>query len=351
LSQLEVAAPARDELVTPSHATGRLRLLKTVAIPVAASAFLLWLAVRGVSLDSVGSALSDARPVLVIFACLLILASYPLLAYRWSVLVRPLGKLNVARMTELVLVGAAANNALPGRLGEVARTIGLSRSLQRPFSESLGTVLADRVADVVLFGGCFTIGAAVAPSESWVKWVALGGAAMAVGILVVIIVAIAALRRHGVGNVPESGIRRHILLMARGLTCLRGASNVVRVVFSTLLAWGAWIIGAWLAARSLDINLTTGELLFTTGAIGLGSAIPAAPGFIGTYHWLAASSLQLFDVPASDALAFAILVHALWYVPTTIVGTTLAMRLGIRWSDLKKQRQQTEAPVAAEGQA
>jgi uncharacterized membrane protein YbhN (UPF0104 family) len=69
--------------------------------------------------------------------------------------------------------------------------------------------------------------------------------------------------------------------------------------------------------------------------INLGVAIPSSPGFIGTYQWLGVSALALFDVPTEEALAFSILMQAVWYVPTLLVGGTLlvvravgAMRTG-----------------------
>ena len=51
-------------------------------------------------------------------------------------------------------------------------------------------------------------------------------------------------------------------------------------------------------------------------ALALGVAIPSSPGYIGTYQWIGVAALGLLDVPPSQALAFAILMHASWYVPT-----------------------------------
>ena len=54
--------------------------------------------------------------------------------------------------------------------------------------------------------------------------------------------------------------------------------------------------------------------------VSLGVAIPSSPGFVGTYQWLAVASLGVLDVAREDALAFSILLHGSWYLPTTIVG-------------------------------
>jgi uncharacterized membrane protein YbhN (UPF0104 family) len=91
-------------------------------------------------------------------------------------------------------------------------------------------------------------------------------------------------------------------------------------------AWVAWGLAAWLVARSIGVDLSLLETAFVAAAMNLGVAIPSSPGFVGTYQWLAVASLGLFDVPATDALAFAILVQAVWYVPTTVVGGALVGR-------------------------
>ena len=66
--------------------------------------------------------------------------------------------------------------------------------------------------------------------------------------------------------------------------------------------------------------------------MNLGVAIPSSPGFIGTYQWLSVSVLALFDVDRTDAFAFSVLMHAAWYVPTTLAGAGLLVAAaGRRW--------------------
>ena len=63
--------------------------------------------------------------------------------------------------------------------------------------------------------------------------------------------------------------------------------------------------------------------------MNLGVAIPSSPGFIGTYQWLAVSALGLLGVARIEALAFGILMHATWYVPTLVIGGVLLLRRGV----------------------
>ena len=88
----------------------------------------------------------------------------------------------------------------------------------------------------------------------------------------------------------------------------------------SVAAWLTWALGAYLVARSVGIELTMLQAIFVTAALNLGVAIPSSPGFVGTYQWLGVSALALFGIPQESALAYAIVLQAVWYVPTTLVG-------------------------------
>jgi hypothetical protein len=80
----------------------------------------------------------------------------------------------------------------------------------------------------------------------------------------------------------------------------------------------------------VGVELSLLEAFFVTSVINLGVAIPSSPGFIGTYQWLGVSALALFDIGTDAALAFAILMHAVWYVPTMLVGGGLLLRRTVK---------------------
>lgn len=122
---------------------------------------------------------------------------------------------------------------------------------------------------------------------------------------------------------------------------MRSARTVAWAAAITLGAWMAWVVGADLMLESLGIEVSLAGVLFVCAVVGLGSAIPSAPGFIGTYHWLLTAALTLQGVDKSSALAASVLVHAAWFVPTTLVGIVLALRRGMRLSTWRR------APAAA----
>jgi hypothetical protein len=96
------------------------------------------------------------------------------------------------------------------------------------------------------------------------------------------------------------------------------------------------MLGMYAAARSLGISLDLMEITFALAVLGLGTAIPSLPGFVGTYHWLATTCLVAFGVARADAFAFALLLHALWFLPITAIGLPLLLRTGLRFGSLRR---------------
>jgi uncharacterized membrane protein YbhN (UPF0104 family) len=119
-------------------------------------------------------------------------------------------------------------------------------------------------------------------------------------------------------------VRRFVRDTLEGLSDPVAATARPReLVLLSAAAWLTWALAATLAAQSVGIHLSIVEALFVTAALNLGVAIPSSPGFVGTYQWLGVSALALFGVSQEGGLAFAIVMQAVWYVPTTLVGLLL----------------------------
>lgn len=316
---------------------GRGRLWLWLGLSIAISAVMLWLAIRGVDLTEVTRVLGEADGAWVILGTLLMLVVYPVTAARWRHIARDLDPPGALVMTQLVLAGAATTNALPGRLGEPARALGLARLTRKPFLQAFGTVIVDRIADVVIACACVLITFRAVAHPAWVSWFTWIGAVVA-GLGLVLLVVAGRRTRSSRSDGPPSPLRRHLSVLGVGLRSLADIRIITIVAVTTLAGWFTWACGAWMMARAVDIELTATAVIFTFGVLALGSAIPSAPGFVGTYHWIAASALQLFGVSAANSLAFAVLLHAAWFIPTTIAGLVAMIRLGLDFTAIRQAR-------------
>ena len=85
--------------------------------------------------------------------------------------------------------------------------------------------------------------------------------------------------------------------------------------------------------------MTGAATLLTTGVANLSTLIPGAPGYIGQFEYGVKLVLNgAFNVPESQALGYAILVHAALYFPITVLGLVQWFRRSLKMSDTSQER-------------
>jgi hypothetical protein len=298
-----------------------------VGVPL--SVLFLWLALRGADLDAVRSVLAEADLGFAALAVVAIAGVYLGQAVRWRAIART-PNVSTARFGEMVVSGVAVNDVLPGRIGDLLRARWLQVAASIPGGRALATVFVDRVFDVIALAGFLAISLPFVASAEWLRRIAGGGLALVVLLGFVLVSARVYTHRRARERRRDRGlIRRLARDTLEGLADPLGRRRGVALVGISLATWAMWALAAWLVARAVGIELSPVEAIFVTAVINLGVAIPSSPGFIGTYQWLGLSVLALFDIGASDALAFAILMHAVWYVPTLLVGGALLLRRAV----------------------
>ena len=108
---------------------------------------LLWVAVRGVSLDEVLHQLRQVRPLWLVPVIASIFLRFWLTAIRWQLLLRPVKRVGIHRLFAITMIGFMANNVLPARLGEFVRAYALGRSEALPPSLPFATIVIERIFD------------------------------------------------------------------------------------------------------------------------------------------------------------------------------------------------------------
>lgn len=114
--------------------------------------FLVWLITHHLTLDQwerIRIVFREADYLVLIPVFLVGILSHFLRALRWRLLFQPLGYLpGVFSTFCAVMIGYLANLALP-RMGEITRCGVLSRNDRIPFNKTLGTMIAERVIDLI----------------------------------------------------------------------------------------------------------------------------------------------------------------------------------------------------------
>ncbi len=302
-------------------------LAATIGIP--ASAAFMFLAVRGADLGAVWATLADVRiaPLVGAVGCMGVV--YWLQAARWRRIAHTShGQL---RFFEMVVAAVAVNNVLPGRVGDLLRARWVSRDAFS-YGRGVATVIFDRGFDLAVLVVLLLATLPLVTDEAWIDRIVVVGV-VALGLLAMgILAARSYTQRHPFARRRRGFVRRFARDLLDGLSEPLGATRTQELVLLSLAAWVVWTAGAFLAARSVGVELTVVQALFVTAAVNLGVAIPSSPGFVGTYQWLGVSALALFHVGRDSALAFAIVLQAVWYVPTTLAGLVLLLAGTQGWS-------------------
>jgi uncharacterized protein (TIRG00374 family) len=316
-----VADPERSRRVT------RLRRLILALVGLGVSAAALLLLGQLVDAQATLELLGRTDPLPILVALIVLAAQLVLRSIRWSYLlpsdagarVRPVGLLPV------LLVGYLSNIVLPARLGEIVRAYLVTRREPVALSVSLGVVFLERVLDLASLA---VVGFAAASLAGAAAWMITGTALVAAAALAIV----AFLVIVGIGRVVswgESLLGSGSSIVTRVGAVLgrfgQGAGEQPRstIALAFAISVTCWLLDGttfWLMARAISADLDWGTCLLMAAITTLGTAIPSAPGYVGTYELAAVAAGTAVGVPADVSFAVALLAHAVTAIPLVLGG-------------------------------
>jgi uncharacterized membrane protein YbhN (UPF0104 family) len=214
----------------------------------------------------------------------------------------------------LTAVGYMGNNVLPARGGEVLKIALLGARSTSRRREILGSVIAERLLDAIVLAALFvllSLGLADSPAGT-------GTAALVGGGLAALFAALAAylwLRRSGRFERFAAKIRP----VARASRLFAHPSGIPLVLVSGVI-WAIEGINLVVVARSIGLTVTPFDGLLVIVLASLAAAIPAAPGFAGTFDAGVIVGLRAAGITGGAAVSVLLLVRFMYFVPATVVG-------------------------------
>lgn len=318
-------------------------------VGVAASVALLWWALHDVSAAEVAREMRRANPGLLALAVLVSTLGFLVRALRWGALLLPAaGRIGLKPRFAATNIGFAANNLLPARVGEIVRALALTRLTRVPLAASVGSLVVERLLDALVLVGLMFAAMATPGFPAFTEVGGVNTRAAAALIFVASIVggvalfALAAAPQATLritGRVLPARLRDRVLRPLESFAAGLGALGNPRLFLVSL----AWALGQWLflavsfllALRAFGIDqVPFAGAVFLQSLIGLAVAVPSAPGFFGPFEAAAKVGLSLWNVPAGQAVSFAVGFHLGGFVPVTLLGLFYASRLGLSWREM-----------------
>lgn len=312
-----------------------------IGIPI--SLLFLVVAFRGQDPAEVRDALGRVDWRYLPLALVLLYTGIAVRAYRWHILLRPVEELSARQVFPIMLVGYAANNILPLRTGELVRAWALGERYQVRKTAALATIAVERLFDgltMLLFvGGAAT----VIGLTSELQHVALVAAAVfAVALAGMgVLLAGGALRdrllRLALAPLPDAlaaRVERMAESFLTGLGVLSRRGDLAVVIVTSIVAWSFEATVYWTVAQAFGAPLSTAMspagALLTTAIGNLATLVPSGPGFVGTFEaGILLAVNGALGVGRGLALSYAVLLHALLWLPVTVWGGIEWWRIGI----------------------
>lgn len=233
------------------------------------------------------------------------------------------------------MVGYLGNAYLPARAGELLRSAYLGRRQGLGTSFVLATALVERALDVValVLIGSLSLLIQTNISPLLVNALRLMAFAAAAGLFVIIAAPFQEkLIKSAVAKAPlPEKISVPILnQITRFLIGMRSLHNFRRIGIFTFLTAVIWLVDAFantVGVRILSETLTIAQALILLSALGLSSAIPSTPGYIGVYQFVAVAVLTTFGFSRANALAYILISQILNYLLVSVWGLIGMWRL------------------------
>jgi glycosyltransferase 2 family protein len=316
---------------------------------LAVSAAFLAVTVSRVDLGETAQALASAAPGGVLLAIALVLVELTIRAERWRILLHPSAQVPLRSAFAYLTIGYFANTLLPARLGDAARAYLAARSFGISTLVTLGTVVVERVTDTaVILLVVLLAGLAVAPGSQIAGSAAVLTAVVLIGLAVAVVVSVVVLRSGLLDRRFGRQIRAVVARVAEGAAAVRRPRGAALILGLTILPFGVAVCAFGATSGALGLPLGPAEWAFVLGVLALSTAIPAAPGSLGTYEFAGVTALGILGIGPSQALAATVLIHVIAALPPALLGLVATLVLHVRIADIEAAGN-VPATGAAEG--
>jgi len=313
---------------------GVFNLLFSVGLAV----LFLYLAFSDVDFSDVMELVSQASLLwIIIFAASIMLGHY-IRALRWKIILHSVKPdVKMWNLFGALMIGYGVNCVTP-KLGEVTRAIMIGRYENLSRSAMFGTVIVERVIDIISMGSAVLISAFIWSSSLYeaFPWLEATLYISAIALFVVLLMIYLSVKLkekfYGyllrlIGRVSSNLAERlgYIFeMLIQGFTSLKGIKNYSLAFITSAILLIIYAFTSYIGFFMLDmqsgnnVTFSMGWIVMSISAIGV---IIPTPGATGSYHALAKSTLVLlFGFGETISAAYAFLTHIISYILFIVIA-------------------------------
>ncbi|MEL0651926.1 lysylphosphatidylglycerol synthase transmembrane domain-containing protein [Algibacter sp. TI.3.09] len=277
-----------------------------ITLPLLLGVFLVWYSLSKVSISKVIEYAQNADYTYIILGVFLGLLSHLSRSYRWIFMLEPMGyKIKFGNSLMAVFATYLINYTIP-RAGEVARASILTNYEGVPFEKGFGTIVAERIADMLVMLGIIAITLFLQFDFIYGFLVEkFNPVKIGIALVVCILLGLLFLRLIKQSN---SKLALKIKNFANGL--IEGALSIFKMkkkwafIFHTLFIWGMYLLMFYVTSFSITElhGISAGAILI--GFISASFSIAATNGGIGSYPLAIFAAFSIFGIAEEPSIAF-----------------------------------------------
>ncbi|MCT4664413.1 MAG: flippase-like domain-containing protein [Flavobacteriales bacterium] len=288
-----------------------------IILPLLLGVFLIWWSVKDMSKadkESVISSIKNADYFWLGLSVFIGILSHISRAWRWKYSLEAIGaNFTLKNATFSVFISYLVNLAIP-RAGEVSRVAVFSKAENNPFDKTLGTVVAERVVDMVLLlvtlGIVFLVQFDIIIQTIQPKEESSESSPVLLGVIAVVGLIVAIVGWRIISKAKEGillKIKEFLLGIWEGLLSIWKMENKGYFLLHTFIIWGLYIAMFWVSIYAIPETSNIGFGAIITAFAAGGIAMVVSTGGLGAYPIAIATVLLNYGVPetAGTALGWA----------------------------------------------
>jgi glycosyltransferase 2 family protein len=313
-----------NDSALPGKKQSRWLLILTLVLAIG----LLYLALRKVNWNELLVILAHGNPGYLALAAVILSVSCLARGLRWRVLLSAEKTLPVLTVFWATMTGYLGNAYLPARAGEVIRSVLIGQKGGISKSFALATALTERIMDAIILVTVSALALATLPTLPPGMAQALKGMTV-IGIVGMVVIFIAprmsAIVETLINGLPiAAGVREKMsgiaLNFLSGAGALQHWGRLAQFLLYSVAIWSLDTLNGLVVARAFGLSLNPTQVFILLSALGIASAVPSTPGFVGVYQFVAVTVLVPFGLSEAQAVAFIIAFQGVMYVVVTFWG-------------------------------
>lgn len=330
--ELDAELEAQEELESEAESyvprislKDRLLDIKTLAgFAVSLAIIIFFVLTVKIDFGAIWDNIIQVQPLWLVAAFAVYYAAFIARGYRWRMLLNGAGfqkekNVNIPKfpvLVEIIFLSWFVNCLVPAKLGDAYRGYLLKKNANASFSRTLGTIFAERIADVLVLFGLLCLGGLVAFSsvESKISQISL---VFVFGLVLVaaIVAGLVALRfaSHYIERIIPARFRTMFHRFQQGTVSSFHRDTQLKLYGYTLIIWLCEGARLYCVLQGLNIHLGLSVIVFIALASSLLTTIPFTPAGLGAVEGTMVFVLTTFAVEKNLAGSVAILDRVISY--------------------------------------